>query len=424
MGHFSKDVPINLDLITQELQNAKRLRPDGETSFDSFGLDEMKSVLDTAFVFRERLSELTRYDIITKAIFQTARTGDITGRRLTWALNSAERDHLAKPFQTFHVYTSLTTKRPHASRTSDVAGTRVSLLSSLPNRVYDVLAAWNTTVLPDKERALNEYQPVRIRLSSRTPFDAIDRATATLDYLRGVWNWEINHSILSRSGAESEPVNAIRPGPFLTVHDRFGRPAAGSHWFENAYVHPKQFDSLHGRWTGLTNAERKVRLALRHIRYADELRQFLGRYARALDYGDPEVALLKLWSLLEGLTGDVRGRSDAVVDRCAYVFEDQLYARMILKHIREQRNYHVHGAGTENYCDAYVWQLKRFVEALLPIHLGLGKHFASVSDACSFFDLPTSIEGLEKRMRLLRLAIRFRSKPNRPSTQPPGGDTG
>ena len=59
--------------------------------------------------------------------------------------------------------------------------------------------------------------------------------------------------------------------------------------------------------------------------------------------------------------------------------------------------------------ETLVYQLKRYVEALLEFLIFSGSKFKSIEEIKHFLDLDTDRELLAERSRLIRAGIRFRS---------------
>jgi hypothetical protein len=399
---------LDLTLLAEQLETIKRIRPDGDVQFEGFLIDELRSVLLTAIEFREAIPEAERAGIITRSIFAAARAGQLTAARLKSAIARGESEYLALPLKPLHVYTTLALGWPFVRRTSRLSTAAVSLLHHRPRLVTNALRSDDPGAPPLDEQALTRFQPVRIRLRARTAYEAVERATENLDFLRGLWNWRLNRRLIARIGTQRTPINQILIGPHFTVHHPTGRFAHSEWWFEPAYTTPAQLKSLHTEWPAIHSEEVRVRRLIRRIPYGDDLRRAFVRYARALDPSDHEAAMLRLWGLLEYLTGTTDARYEKLIDRCVFVFPDRRYARLILEHLRAQRNDLVHSAVSSESWESLAFQLKRFVEALFTVHLGIGRHFESLSAACAFFDLPTDPATLRQRMKVLRLCLRFR----------------
>jgi len=58
----------------------------------------------------------------------------------------------------------------------------------------------------------------------------------------------------------------------------------------------------------------------------------------------------------------------------------------------------------------WTYQLKRFVEVVFKYHLENRFKFNTMSEACSFMDLPTDLEQLRGRQRRIREAIAMRAR--------------
>jgi hypothetical protein len=110
-----------------------------------------------------------------------------------------------------------------------------------------------------------------------------------------------------------------------------------------------------------------------------------------LDSFEWETSFLRLWGVLETLTGTQPYEShDLTVKRAAFLYADperELHMQ-VLNHLRHYRNRSVHrGEGSETI-EAYMYQLKRYVEVLLFFHLTSDYRFESLAKAAEFLDLP------------------------------------
>ena len=155
--------------------------------------------------------------------------------------------------------------------------------------------------------------------------------------------------------------------------------------------------------------EKKVRRSLNQLKYREKVEWAFREYARALDNHRWSTAFLALWSVLEVLTHSGGDNYKVTIRRASFIFKDADLHREVLNHLRESRNDFVHSNEYSDDIEIYIYQLKRYVEALLRFHLGLGKSFASIQEVAEFLDLPTENKALSKRLWLYRFAKRFRA---------------
>jgi hypothetical protein len=143
-----------------------------------------------------------------------------------------------------------------------------------------------------------------------------------------------------------------------------------------------------------------------------------GCIGRALDSADLSRAFLDLWGLLETLTGISPGdRHDKVVRRASFIWSDaqRKTHEQVLHHLRRHRNSYVHAGEGANRANAYLHQIRLYVEEMLLFHLGYSRHLMSMNRAARFFDLPFDtvelqrlIETAEDAARLATEGLRFR----------------
>jgi hypothetical protein len=118
---------------------------------------------------------------------------------------------------------------------------------------------------------------------------------------------------------------------------------------------------------------------------------------------------LKLWSLLEHLTQSTTDDKKVTVRRAAFIWKDYEFSKEILLHLGDVRNNMVHLDRFGERGEAVVYQLKRYVEALLDFYIASGNKFKSTEEIKHFLDLNPKRELLSERSRLIRRGIKFRS---------------
>ena len=154
--------------------------------------------------------------------------------------------------------------------------------------------------------------------------------------------------------------------------------------------------------------ENKVRKLLAKSKYSEEIIPAILRYTRALDLINWEDAFLRLWSVLEHLTAtSPKDTYKKTIHRAAFIFGGNEWFRQVLNHLRDYRNRAVH-AGSENHeIETYMYQLKRFVEALLEFHLFNKFNFKNLKDVSTFLDQPFDRIVLHKKRVALLNAEKY-----------------
>lgn len=367
--------------------------------------------VESGVAFVAQIPESDRRGIVSAALF-TAPT-PLTPNSLIGEINQRARDFLREPEQAYILVSSISVRYFTELRQSEVSGRRMYFRWGLPRRfrvgygqAVDRTRRNVLGPLPDPARPGERYTAVWIHTRGRSHWEAVTRALDALDLLRGIWNLAINHRMWSRTtGGARKPVNRVLLGPLHSLHHPDGSLASAVDWYEPDYVVPEQSRELSRRWLEVKEDEGNIRLCLTRSAYAAQLEDALRRYTRALDGFQWEAAFLGLWGLLETLTGTKPHEShDLTVKRAAFLYDnsERKIHVQVLNHLRHYRNRSVHGGESSAAVEAYLYQLKRYVEQLLLFHLTSYYRFESVARAAEFLDLPAEPAALRRRVEELQ----------------------
>jgi hypothetical protein len=255
------------------------------------------------------------------------------------------------------------------------------------------------------------FKRVAVATSGRSVHEAVNRATADLAVLRGLW------TVLSTTGSWTmtfgnrtrKPLGMIHSGPIHTLHNIDGAPAENLYWYEPEFVDeikpfkPKEWEPI----------EKRRRWALRRLRivpYRRELREIIARYAVALDQVNLDVAFLHLWSLLEKITDTVGANYDETVSRTVWPYRDRELAAAMLRCMRLYRNRLVHAAHSGHEQDQVALMVKSFVDPHLFRLLRNDFSVTTLEEYGKQLALPVDVTTLERQARRLRKAARFMRK--------------
>ena len=254
----------------------------------------------------------------------------------------------------------------------------------------------------------NNYADVSVSVSARTTAEAAEKALERVDYVRGIWNlWKNRGYSMRHSSGQRNPVNTILLGPIHTLHNDNGSLATESWWYEPQYQGPVDLFRDKVKAEKMLEFMGKFRGLLYKSHYKDELIQAVVRYVRSLDSRDWDDAYLRLWGVLELLTGTVSESYAVTVRRASYMFSDKEYAHQVLTHLRDYRNKSVHVGSDSGDIEALMYQLKRYVEVLIEFHVANNYRFTSIADAAEFMDMPNDKSLIDAKIRKLRHAKEF-----------------
>lgn len=396
--------------VAEAFEKAKSVDKNGKVKFQGFAYYDYAVVLNSMVSLNKEIPPLEKRRIISQAIFQAGAKGKITAERLLSEMRSFESKYLRRPLQKYNLVTSISVNRVCKLKRKKVYGCTISFCPFLPkvygegiSEIIDHARHSITGEIP------TNYMYVKVSVSAKSHDEAANKALDALDLMRGIWNFFENRKQDMRiSSGKRNPVNKYILGPLHTLHKPNGKLATKIWWYDLEYVYQIRPYDPSRAIEKLYKFESSVRKLIQKSKYSSDINTAILRYTRALDLTNWEDVFLRLWSVLEHLTGTSPNDSYKVtVRRAAFVFGGEKYARQVLTYLKDYRNRVVH-SGSENYdIEAYMYQLKRFVEALMGFHLGSKYGFKSLADASRVLDLPCDRQELRNKRKTLAYAERF-----------------
>ncbi|MEJ7842541.1 MAG: hypothetical protein WKF95_12290 [Rubrobacter sp.] len=438
------------DYLVAHLEGS-RIPADPATDRDAhFGQDlffeDTLAVFERALFFSEAVPERDKRVLFGRALFAAANLGELTPGTLIGEVNRRAQEFARRENKEYVLATSFSFAHfATLPESTEISGCQISFGSGLPDNLREgheeVKERMRRYVFGDYPaiHGFSSYCAVWVSVRGRSEYEAAERALAALDLLRGIWNLTLNRRRWTRmSGQRRRPVNEVLLGPVHSLHYPDGTLAAETGWYEYDYVEPTRSGEPQKRWQLVRRNEGNVRTLLDRSNYRGEIEEAVRRYARALDSREWDSAYVRLWGLLEDLTGTEPGDGHEVtVRRAAFQYADperRLHAQ-VLAHLKDYRNGSVHGGEGSDDIEAYLYRLKRYVEDKLVFHLQNSPSFMDMGEVARFFDHPPDQAGIdrkiadlsrnatdiEERVRLARLAHDFRTAP---ADQDAGGDEG
>ena len=390
---------------------AERAKAEGDpTGFLSGALfySDFAIILGGCVDFDPAVPEAEQKRIVQRVAHDSSLTRPISADSLLKACSKQERDYLSRARTPHRLLTEISlwwTIEVPRIKVGDVALTFKPKLEKgyaararLASESRDALGF----ELP------SSYMRVSALVKARSPHEAAERALDALDLVRASWNLALNRGKAWRhSSGRPSPINDIRLSPFHTVHDSAGSLATETFWFDPGYSRPANTFSDKKKFERILAFATSLRVRLVTLAYRQEIERALIRYVRALDSADLNDAFLRLWSLLEYLTDSTHDPYKVATRRAAFMFVDRDSSQLVLSNLTGHRNRFVHvGSETEDI-ESLVFQLKRYVDALLIFHLGNRFGFESRSEAARFMDQPPDKMELKLRVRRIQQALKF-----------------
>lgn len=399
---YDPNPPISL------LRRISSINKEGKARFKLVsGYKGSLAILRSALGFSPDIPHTLQQCILARAVSQCVKRSELTPKQLVRFVARAEQDYRNRASETFVFVSTLSIKHFDRLRSRRLGGTAVLLSRSLPRRFDRAGSEQRLKDMLSIESPTN-YTWIRVRVVARSDFEAVERSMWGTDLLRGIWNFVLNYGRFAILSSRPGPINNVVPGPLHTLHYPDGSLATETIWYDENYRRGKRPADVEQKWDRLSGAERFIRRRLVKSPVRDWLEEGFVRYARALDESRFENAYLKLWSLLEYLTGTMRKSYDKTIRRCLFLCRDADFARQELTHLRELRNRSVHSGEAKSEFETEVYQLNQYICRLFSFSVHRSRRFASFDEMMTFLDLPLETKDLGRRARLLSWASELR----------------
>ena len=399
----------NYNIVLKRLNKNKIKDTHNKITFSAPEFSENVSVLNSMISLNKSIPEIIKRQLIRKAVFNVAETGEITAENLLHEIDALEQHYLRKKPKKFCLITTLSINPDVKIKRRAINGCVISFSSGLPNR-------FSKEIEKIRKHASSSifgvfpanYVNVKVSVSEKSPEAAAEKALDALDIIRAIWNLFYNRVKVARvSGGERNPVNEIVTGPLHTIHFPNGMLATESWWYESSYRGPLKTSRLKNL-ANLYKFHDNARELLRKSNFYEFLVTSLIRYVRSLDLRDWETSFLRQWSLLEYLTSTNSSESHQItVKRASFLYGDRKYVEQLLNYLRNIRNRAVHVEGESHDIEALMYQIKMFVEKILQFQIANAFKFGSLQETREFLDLTDDTGQLHRRIELMKKAVKF-----------------
>ena len=400
-------------LLAERMENAKSVSGAGKVSFSGFEHSEHVVVLNSMLVLDPEVPEVEKRRIVNQATFKAGEKGVITPKLLLAEANKLERSYLTSSVNPYRLITTISIARSCQFPAVRFKGSSIVVHAKVSKKVRNS----RNDLLQDARRSVNSklpdhYADVSVSVNARSTAEAADKAMDRLDFVRGVWNlWKNRGHGFRISSGGREPVNDIILGPIHTLHHVNGELATQTWWYEPQYQGPIALFHSKPNAQSMSKYMTSFRGHLDKSKYERDLIQAVVRYVRALDSRDWDDSFLRLWSVLEFLTGTVSDSYKLTIKRASSIFTDREYTHLVLSHLRDFRNKAVHAGSSSGDIEALMYQLKRYIEKLIEFHVGNTYRFVSIADAAEFMDIPNDKELIKEKIRKLSYAQKYKLGP-------------
>lgn len=418
---------VNKGLLLEIIEHrAQRDQSTGKVSFDlNDGMfHDALAVLESSVRFDEATPESMYAGLIHSSLRAIAKSRTLTVKAFESELGKRERAYLARTPERYVLTTSMSATRVYdlLPRTG-IADTHITFGAQLPKlfqQDHERMRQQGSGVLfgdlPKTTGMMKRYTFARVSIRAKSQVEAVESALEGLNLLRGIWNFYQNYRTPWRSSfRKRKPVNKIVLGPIHSLHWPNGKLATDGPWYEPDYVGPLEPITLDRNFESMRKLEGDFRRYLARSRYRTDLEDSIRWYGRVLDSRDWNTDFVQLWGLLEHLTDTTKTESKLTCKRARFLYpkEERDLHREVLHHLAHHRNQAVHAGYVTERAETLLYQLKLYVERLLLFHLFVGVDFQNRTEAADFLHLPPDLDDLQKRIRLMRRAMKLHGQPAR-----------
>lgn len=401
------------EIILGKILESASLTSDQRVSYDS-SYFEFKSIALNMIEFMncDQLAPEAREDLFNRALnnhIKAALTNkQIDKNDLIKNINSNLKDYLKKPSQEFHLVTSISLEGRLPVTQITLERIKLKFYATGIPKKYRSREKFNQQWKKTYEHSPKYYTGVVVSVHARSTTDAYYAALDNLDYIRGVLSFYSNPGMnIPLWGRRTGAINRIRLGGMHTLHHPNGSLALEQFWYELEETTEKTFTFDEDSLNKTTSAIKKIINRICSINGGERLRDGIIRYVRALDDKDSDYTIIKLWGALESIVNE-NDNSDTLIRRCSYIYKDHDLVKQIMETAKVYRNRNVHAGISSPSADSISYQIHRIFRSLIFFYVG-NKGFKSLKEANSFLDSPILDGDIDRKIYLLKKAVRFRN---------------
>lgn len=405
--------PARSDLALDQLDKILGVNEHGEVTLGWMpGLPEAYSeIVAECIDYSPELSDSRRRAITWRALIDSKKAGNLTRQGILDSAAQKQTEFLRSPRQPFVMLTSATVAYEDYLEPVRLTDATISFFSHRPPTFAQFKNQGRDLAYKTQLRQTH----ITVAVNARDPLEGAEIAFDRLLLWRGIWNLFLNrHSgmRISFGGPNGgHPVNQIVPGPLHTMHTPDGQVALKEQCWHSPGLESVTPESLgREKYARIKKFEGWVRRRLESPTIGPAVTRLLTTYCGALDEPELSSGYLALWGVLEQITGTDKRSYEDLLRRASFLYRDAPVARVLLEHMRDQRNRMVHQGQSIDNPERMVYLLKRYVEDQLIFLIRNTRRFSRMDEFRALLDLPPDPGLLRERLRVLRWAHSLHEK--------------
>lgn len=388
MPFKSKRVRPEIDHFIRVVEALRAKSPWGPTELPDIPDRELVILVEACMKAGAAVDRGTLLVLIERVLHRTHRQERFSPELFTSALSAELKAWHARPSVSYTLLTSISWRLP--ARTSirrRIHDSTVLISASAGGRL--ARSSEYRSQRPDDKGVMQAgYSRLTVTTRGRDESEAAEGALRTLHLLLGHWNLQLNRSREFKAWPGFRVFHYLNLGPLHTLHHRANGKEAGSTWWLEPPTRPTPGTASLNTHSH-EHFERWARRRYRASPIRKQIESALSAYNQALAHYDLATIHVRLWALLEQLTG--RAGHAKAMERAAFVFSDSPRVLASLRLLADHRNTLVHVAdramtGSNRYNAGLIDALRQIVEELLYFKIWMSPHISSMKELLWLMD--------------------------------------
>ena len=365
---------FNLQLLLTNLSKVRTINPDGSMSMSGFGvLDDYESFLRTAIVAQGKSDAFMRM-VVRKAIQQEQHLTEESFvkhcNRIASMMEQNDRKRYKVLFPVWGSRDLVSGRRKwgDVSISFNISPATAFARRASRDRVEQLRKRENST-----SKVMNNLQDLPLAscsVDAVNVHDAFEKAEEAISKEIGLYSLISSRGKFIFTSEPDKPINTILLAPHMTVHAASGAISADIYWYNRWADHLTEKTRNPEDVEKIKQQVESVRRRLRKLPWREKAELALARHYAAFAQCDLEASFLDGWRLLEAIGGHPREKSEVLVKRAAWFFENRDEQYQIGLHLMHRRNLISHGRPMrEDNHEGLAFQMKQFVTPFLHAYL-------------------------------------------------------
>ena len=412
---IKKHKDFNIELILAELSKVRTRNPDGSISIQGFGvLGKYESYLRTSVVAEGKSDAFIR-SIVKEAMNAEQ---DLTEGKFLKHCNRIANKRVQNDYKTFKVVFPVWGSKGLVSgrrRWTDVSITfDIDQNSSFARRAKMERADQLKKRKNTTSKVMNDFHDLPLAVCSVQAIDvsdAFEKAESAISKELGLYSLLSSRGKFLFTSEPDKPINTVLLAPYMTVHDPTGAMSVDMYWYNRWPDWLTEKVRSQADIEEIQNQTEKVRKLLRKLPWRDRAELALSRHYLAFGQCDLDASFLDGWRLLEAIGGHSREKSETLVKRAAWFFEEREEYYQIGLHLMHRRNLISHGRPVRDESnEGLAFQMKEFLTPFLHVFLTNPFNFRDTEELWNFCDLPVDKTTRQRQAHLLECSAKFRGE--------------